>query len=72
MEKRMAQRARGYTISEGELYKSGIIAPWLRCIPIAQGRELLKEIHSGLCGSHIGIIPLAAKHSVEASSGLKY
>jgi hypothetical protein len=28
-EKRMSQRARGYLISKGELYKSGVTAPWL-------------------------------------------
>ena len=59
--KRMFQRARSYTLSEGELYKSGVVAPWLKCITTAEGQELLKEIHSGLCGSHIGIRPLVAK-----------
>ena len=33
----------------------------LKCITTAEGQELLKEIHSGLCGSHIGIRPLVAK-----------
>ena len=59
--KRMFQRARSYTLSGGELYKSGVVAPWLKCITTAEGQELLKEIHSGLCGSHIGIRPLVAK-----------
>jgi len=48
-------------MSEGELYKSGVVAPRLKCITIAEGQELLKEIHSGLCGSHIGIRPLVTK-----------
>ena len=60
-EKRLSQRARGYVISQGELYKSGVVPPWLKCIPVAQGVELLNEIHSGICGSHIRIKPLAAK-----------
>jgi ribonuclease HI len=34
-ETRMSQQARGYIIFEGELYKSGTTAPWLKCIPIA-------------------------------------
>jgi hypothetical protein len=38
-EKRMSQRARGYLVSEGELYKSGITAPWLKCISIAQAKS---------------------------------
>ena len=59
--KRMFQRARSYTLYEGELYKSGVVAPWLKCVTMAEGQELLKEIHSGLCGSHIGVRPLVAK-----------
>jgi len=34
-EKRIHQRAKGYIISEGELYKSGVTAPWQKYIPIA-------------------------------------
>jgi ribonuclease HI len=60
-EKRIAQRARGYSVSEGELYKSGVTAPWLKCIPIAQGKDLLNGIPSKLCGSHVGVRPLVAK-----------
>jgi len=46
-EKRLSQRARGYIISQGELYKSGVVTPWLKCITVAQGIELLREIHAG-------------------------
>jgi hypothetical protein len=45
-EKRLKQRARGYTVVNGELYKSGVTEPCLRCITSEKGRELLKEIHS--------------------------
>ena len=60
-EKRLSQRERGYVISQGELYKSGVVTPRLKCIPVAQGVKLLNENHSGICGSHKGIRPLAAK-----------
>ena len=60
-EKRMFQRARGYIISEAELFKSGITSPWLKCISTAEGIELRKEIHSGFCGSHIGFRQLVSK-----------
>jgi hypothetical protein len=55
------QRARGYTVVNGELYKSGVTEPWLRCITSEKGVELLKEIHSGLCGAHISTRALAIK-----------
>jgi hypothetical protein len=51
-EKRLKQRARGYTVVNGELYKSEITEPWLRCITSEKGVELVKDIHSGLCGAH--------------------
>jgi hypothetical protein len=60
-EKRLKQRARGYAVINGELYKSGVTEPWLRCITSKKGAELLKEIHSGFCGAHIGTRALAGK-----------
>jgi hypothetical protein len=60
-QKRLKQRARGYAVVDGELYKSGVTKPWLRCITSEKGVELLKEIHSGFCGAHIGTRALAGK-----------
>jgi ribonuclease HI len=60
-EKRLKQRARGYAVVNGELYKSGVTESWLRCITSEKGIELLKEIHSGFCGAHIGTRALAGK-----------
>jgi ribonuclease HI len=60
-EKRLKQRAKGYVVVNGELYKSGVTEPWLRCITSEKGLELLKEIHSGFCGAHIGTRALAGK-----------
>jgi hypothetical protein len=57
-EKRLKQRARGYAVVNGELYKSGVTKPCLRCITSEKGLELLKEIY---CGAHIGTRALAGK-----------
>jgi hypothetical protein len=51
---RLARRAKSFVLlgDEKELYHrspSGILQ---RCIFVAQGRELLQEIHSGACGHH--------------------
>jgi hypothetical protein len=48
-------------IIEGELYKHGVYSPLLKCLSRAEGVELMKEIHAGLCGSHIGSRPLLGK-----------
>jgi hypothetical protein len=52
--RRLARRAKSFALlgDEKELYHrspSGILQ---RCISIAQGQELLQEIHSGACGHH--------------------
>jgi ribonuclease HI len=59
--KRMEIRTRPYVIIEGELYKYGVCSPLLKCLSRAEGQELMKEIHAGLCGSHIGSRPLLGK-----------
>jgi ribonuclease HI len=61
--KRMEARTRPYVIIEGELYKYGVCSPLLKCLSRAEGQELMKEIHAGLCGSHIGSRPLLGKVS---------
>jgi hypothetical protein len=57
----MEARTRLYVIIEGELYKHGVYSPLLKCLSRAEGIELMKEIHAGLCGSHIGSRPLLGK-----------
>jgi hypothetical protein len=52
---------RPYVIIEGELYKHGVCSPLLKCLSRTEGIELMKEIHAGLCGSHIGSRPLLGK-----------
>jgi ribonuclease HI len=59
--KRMEARTRPYVIIEGELYKHGICSPLLKCLSRTEVMELMKEIHAGLCGSHIGSRPLLGK-----------
>ena len=61
--KRMESRTRPYVIIEGELYKYGVCSPLLKCLSRTEGQELMKEIHAGLCGSHIGSRPLLGKVS---------
>jgi hypothetical protein len=57
----MQTRARPYKIIEGELYKEGVCSPLLKCISRDEGQNLIREIHSGLCGSHIGPKALLGK-----------
>ncbi|XP_034580940.1 uncharacterized protein [Setaria viridis] len=50
--RRLARCAKTFVVVGEELYKhspSGILQ---KCIPTDQGRELLLEIHAGICGHH--------------------
>jgi hypothetical protein len=57
----MEARTRPYVIIEGELYKQGVYSPLIKCLSRSKGQELMKEIHIGLCGAHIGSRPLLVK-----------
>jgi hypothetical protein len=59
--KRMEARTRPYVIIEGELYKHGVCSSLLKCLSRTEGQQLMKEIHAGLCGAHIGSRPLLGK-----------
>jgi hypothetical protein len=59
--KRMEARTMPYVIIKAELYKQGVCSPLLQCLSRTEGQELMKEIHTGLCGAHIGSRPLHGK-----------
>jgi hypothetical protein len=61
--KRIEARTRPYIIIEGELYKQGVCSPLLKCLSRTKGQEIMKEIHAGLCGTHIRSRPLLEKFS---------
>src|SRR5438132_9978051 len=50
---RIAQRSRRYVVVGGEeIYHKSTSGILMRCISEEDGRKLLKEIHSGICGNH--------------------
>jgi len=57
----MAHRAKSFALVEGELYYRSASGILQRCIPIAQGKELLEDIHTGVCGHHAAPRTLVGK-----------
>jgi ribonuclease HI/transposase InsO family protein len=49
----IARMAKSFTLVDGELYKRAASGVLKRCMPIPQGRELLRDIHAGVCGHHV-------------------
>jgi hypothetical protein len=50
--RRIARIAKSFALVDGELYKRVTSGVLQRCVPIPQGRELLRVIHAGVCGHH--------------------
>jgi hypothetical protein len=44
--------AKSFALVDGELYQRVASGVLQRCVPIPQGRELLRDIHAGVCGHH--------------------
>jgi ribonuclease HI len=59
--KRLKHRSQDFTLIEGQLYKKGISQPMLKCVTETEGLQILREVHSGTCCSHLGPRALAAK-----------
>jgi ribonuclease HI len=50
--RRIAKMAKSFALVDGELYKRAASGILQRCVPIPQGRQLLRDIHAGVCGHH--------------------
>ena len=54
-------RSTRFTNHNGSLYKRGFFTPILKCIAGKDANYVLKEVHEGVCGNHIGARTLAGK-----------
>ena len=48
----LTRRSKSFIVIEGELYKQSHTRILQRCIPIEQEKQLLRDIHGGVCGHH--------------------
>ena len=49
----LARRAKASVVIEGKLYRRSHTRILQRCIFIEQGKQLLSDIHGGVCGHHV-------------------
>ena len=54
-------RAARYTLLDGILYRRGFTLPLLRCVDDEEADYVLREIHEGVCGNHLGARTLPFK-----------
>ena len=48
--RRLARWAKSFVLIDNELHKRGPSGVLQRCIPIPEGKELIRDIHAGICG----------------------
>ena len=58
---KLRSKSARFTIHRGALYKQGFFTPILKCIAGGDVDYVLREVHEGVCGNHIGARALAGK-----------
>ena len=58
---KLIARSARFTVHQGTLYKRGFSTPILKCVGKEDTDYILREVHEGICGNHIGVRTLAGK-----------
>ena len=58
---KLKARLARFIIHQGTLYKQGFFTPILKCLGKQDVDYVLREVHEGICGNHIGAWTLAGK-----------
>ncbi|GKV11612.1 hypothetical protein SLEP1_g22854 [Rubroshorea leprosula] len=58
---KLRKKASRYTLVDGVLYKRSFSLPLLRCLNPYEAEYALREVHEGVCWSHVGARTLAHK-----------
>jgi ribonuclease HI len=59
--RRIIRRSKAFVVLQGKLYKKSISGVLQRCVTPQEGQEILKDIHTGVCGHHASSRATAAK-----------
>ncbi|XP_071906201.1 uncharacterized protein [Coffea arabica] len=54
-------KSQKYALTQGVLYRKSYLQPWLKCVTLEEGSYVLRELHEGICGNHVGPRVLAKK-----------
>ena len=58
---KLRMRLARFTIHRGTLYKRGFSTPILKCLGKEDTNYVMREVHEGICGNHIGARSFVAK-----------
>jgi hypothetical protein len=57
----ISRRSKLYIMIEAELYKKSPSRILQRCVSLEEGRQLLQDIHSGICENHAAARTIVGK-----------
>ena len=58
---KLRARSARFMVHRGTLYKRGFSAPLIKCVGKEDANYILREVHEGICGNHIGAWTLVGK-----------
>ena len=67
--KKLRVSAARYVLMDEVLYKRGFSQPYLRRLFPDEANYVLREVHEGACGNHLGARSLIHKSSVQDTTG---
>ena len=59
--RKVRMREARFMILNDTLYKRGFSMSYLKCVNKEEAKYILKEIHEGICGDHVGLRSLVSK-----------
>ena len=59
--RKLRVRSARYVLLSDALYKRGFSQPYLRCLSLNEANYVLREVHEGACGNHLGAKSLIHK-----------
>ena len=58
---RITRRSKGFVLVGDNLYKRSASGILLKCVTLEEGKDILREIHEGVCGNHAASRTLVGK-----------
>ena len=49
---RIIRRSKGFVLVGDNLYKRSTFGILMKCVTLEEGKDILSEIHEGICGNH--------------------
>ena len=58
---RIIRRSKGFVLVGDKLYKRSASGILMKCVTLEEGKDILREIHEGICGNHAASRTLVGK-----------